>query len=138
MGIHAIDGLPVIDAKKPLKLTINKNDVAKTDRKESADCAVARACRRETHAIEARVHLGRVYLKTSAGSWTRYLTPRPLRSEIIAFDRGGQFEPGEFMLGAPTPTKTLGKRRGGTKKAKRTGKQRQKPTVVHNVRTGPA
>lgn len=140
MAIKAIDGLPVIDAKKPLKLTINKNDIAKADRKEAADCAVARACRRDFHATEARVHLGRVYLRMNAGNWVRYMTPKPLRDEIIAFDRGGTFEPGTFQLQAPTPTKALGKRRGGSKKSPTggRGKKREQYHVVTNVRGGPA
>jgi hypothetical protein len=141
MRLRGIDGLPVLDAKKPITLHINNNDIAKADRKEPADCAVARACRREIHAKEVRVHLGRVYLKTKAGSWTRYLTPKSMRDEIIAFDRGGSFEAGTFVLAPPTPSKTLGRRKGSNKKPPprgSTGKRRAKPHVVTNVRMGPA
>lgn len=41
MKIKAIDGKPVFDAKKPILLTINKNDVDKADPKEPMDCMVA-------------------------------------------------------------------------------------------------
>jgi hypothetical protein len=138
MRVQEIDGKPVFDAKKPLILTVNRNDVAKADAKEPADCAVARACRRELHAKEVRVHLGRVYVRLNEGNWTRYITPKAMRSEIIAFDRGGAFEPGEFRLAAPEPSKALGKRRGGSKPFKRSGKKRTAPHVVTNVRVGPA
>ncbi len=101
MKLKAIDGKPVFDAKRPIKLNINKNDVDKADPKEPADCAVARACRRELRAKEVRVHLARVYVRTNDGNWTRYLTPKPMRTEIIAFDRGGHFHP-ESTTSAPS------------------------------------
>lgn len=141
MALKAIDGLPILDAKKPLVLKINENDINKADRKEPADCAVARACRRDLHVKEVRVHLGRVYLRQNAGNWLRYMTPRALRSEIIAFDRGGAFAPGEFTLSAPSPAKKTGKAQGSkTNKTRRggKGKSRRPPHVVTDVRTGPA
>lgn len=141
MTTKAIDGKPVIDAKKPITLIVTEGDINRADRKEPADCAFARACRRALHVKEARVHLGRVYLRANDGNWTRYLTPRTLRSEIIAFDRGGAFEPGEFTLGAPQPSKRTGKTQGSKRgrNRPRTAKvKRRSPHVVTNVRTGPA
>jgi len=144
MKVKAIDGMPVIDAKRPITLTITDGDIAKADAKEPADCAVARACRRQLHVKEARVHLGRIYLRTNSSSWTRYLTPKTMRSEIIAFDRGGSFEPGTFTLPAPQPSKrATGKGQGSKPKFKHSRnnpnrKPRRPPHVVTNVRTGPA
>lgn len=131
-----IDGKPIINAKKPIKIVINKNDISKADVKEPADCAVARACRRELHAKEVRVHLGRVYLRINDGNWTRYMTPKPLRAEIIAFDRGGVFEPGEYQLLAVEPSKQ--KRTSEKSPRKKKGKPRSKPHIITNVRMGPA
>jgi hypothetical protein len=142
MKIADIDGLTVINAKKPVTLHINRNDVAKADRKEPEDCVVARACRREMHAKEVRVHLGRIYVRTNEGNWTRYMTSKSMRDEIIAFDRGGQFEPGVFTLKEPPPTRQTGRHQGGPMKPRRlrksTGKKRSPPHVVTNVRMGPA
>lgn len=141
MRIKAIDGKPVVDAKRATTLKITANDIKSADTKEPDNCAVARACRRELHAKEVRVHLSRVYVRVNEGNWVRYLTPQPMRSEIIAFDRGGSFAPGEYQLGAITPTKALGKRRGGNKpppKRNSGSKKRRKPHVVTDVRVGPA
>jgi hypothetical protein len=144
MRLRDIDGLPVMHAKKPITLTINDNDIAKAARKKPADCAVARACRREFHAKEVRVHLGRVYLKTNNGNWTRYLTPKSMRDEIIAFDRGGSFEAGEFILAPPYATAKAvnGRRQGGKSRNARPRPapkhRRSKPHIVTNVRSGPA
>jgi hypothetical protein len=140
MKIKAIDGRPVIDAKKPLNLTITKNDIDKADAKEPAGCAVARACRRELHVVEARVHLARIYLRSNEGNWVRYMTPRAMRSEIIAFDRGGRFQPNTFQLVPPNTADRLGaKRKTGPKMTKKA--KRRKPTIHHvltDIRNGPA
>ncbi len=143
MGSHlkAIDGMPVIDAKQSTTLHITKQDIARGDRKRPDKCAAALAIVREMHAIEARVHLSRIYIRTNKGNWQRYVAPRSLRSEVVAFDRGGQFEEGAHYLHAPQPSIRLGAKRarydapGKWKKGK---KRRQPPHVTRNVRTGPA
>lgn len=144
MTLKAIDGKPVLDAKRPITLNITKGDIDKADRKEPADCAVARACRRELHAKEVRVHLARIYVRMNDGNWQRFMTPKAMRSEIIAFDRGGSFEPGEFVLTPPTGRDVAsGKRQGKTPKFKQARynpnrKKRRAPHVVTDVRGGPA
>lgn len=144
MSLKSIDGLPVMDAKHGITITVTEADVAKADVKRPEGCAAARAINREMHALEARVHLGRVYVKTNKDHWVRFMTPRSLRGEIIAFDRGGTFEPGEYTLYAPSPKERLtGKRAGGPDKTSRSarrasGPKRRPPTIVKNVRTGPA
>jgi hypothetical protein len=46
---------------------------------------------------ESRVHLGCTYLRFGK-KWLRYATPPSLKAEIISFDRGGGFYPGDFRL----------------------------------------
>lgn len=113
-----IDGLKVVDAKRKLKITIKPIDIKKGRSKAPDTCVIARACVRQLKAARARVHLSRVYMQIG-NAWVRYETPAPLRSEIIAFDRGGRFMPGEFELLVPRPTfregaKRPSGRRGGT------------------------
>jgi hypothetical protein len=131
---HKIGGLPVIDATEPLKLRVTKADIARASVKKPDDCAIARACRRQLHVLEARIHLTRAYLRMDDEKWVRYETPRLARDEIIAFDRGGTFEPCHLTL---TPARfKIGERHpGGTAKYKA---KRAKPTVVRNVRGSPA
>ena len=74
MGLKTIDGLPIINAKKAIVLEVTSNDITHADPKEPTDCAMARACRRGLGAAEARVHLGRVYLRMRNGKqWVRYI-----------------------------------------------------------------
>lgn len=145
MTTSQIDGRPIIDARKSLTLHVTLNDIKSADLREPGNCAVARACRRELKVAEARIHLGRVYIRQNKGNWQRYHTPRQLRTEIIAFDRGGSFEPGEYTLAAPPPSHqhNRGKRLGPPPRYKQARynpkrKPRTSPTVVKNVRGGPA
>lgn len=111
-----IAGLKVVDGKRPVRITITENDVAKGKTKDPAACAAARAALRTEACTEARVHLGRTYLKvkteTGRQHWVRYQTPDSIRSEIISFDRGADFTPGEYMLQPMSPANRLGAGRG--------------------------
>src|SRR5689334_17574200 len=136
-----IDNLPVQDARKPMMLTITKEDCKNGDPKHPQTCAAARALQREFRAKEVRVHLSRVYIKTTPDKWTRYTVPKSLRSEIIAFDRGGAFAPGEYYLQAARPSIRLGSKRKKPSKRNGTHPQRGRRASRHmvvDVRTGPA
>src|SRR4051812_14100150 len=93
-----INGLKVVDAKRKVKIHITPIDVAKGQTKNPSSCAAARACVREQLCSDARVHIGRTYLKSGDGRWVRFKTPQSLRSEIVAFDRGARFAPGVYTL----------------------------------------
>lgn len=141
MGLKTIDGLPVFDAKKPIKLHVTSADIRNADKKKPNSCAVAKACYRELHAKEVRVHLSRVYVRTNDMNWQRYMTPVNMRQEIVAFDRGGKFAPGEYHIMKPNPAKKTGKQQGSTTnqspKPKKKGKNREYHRIT-DVRTGPA
>lgn len=97
-----INGKKVVDATRAAKITITKRDTVDGDNKSPGACAAARAARRDIpECINARVHIGRVYVETQS-KWIRYFTPEALRTEIVAFDRGGTFQPGEYQLRPPS------------------------------------
>ena len=99
----------MVDAKKPMVIHITKSDVRNGSLKDSSSCAAAKAICRQTACEAAKVYIGRTYIKQD-GKWVRYATPPSLRNEIIAFDRGGQFEPGDYTL-APVQAVTQFKNR---------------------------
>ena len=101
-----INGTPVKDADEKIVVVVTKNDVRTGTLKEAKSCAAANALCRQTGAQEARVHFSRAYLKQGK-VWKRYVVPMALRNEIIAFDRGGKFEPGEYTLAPAQPTMRL-------------------------------
>lgn len=129
--IMTIDGMPVYNAKKPLYIHITKHDVKIGKKKSPAECAAAISAKREMKADEVRVHLGRTYVRKGK-EWQRYLTPGSLRSEIISFDRGGTFSPGDYKLGAMTPSHIDDVSRG--KASKKPKKQRGPYHFFYGVR----
>jgi len=99
-----IDGLPVLDATKSETISITAADIKKGRSKEPSKCAAAVACMRQFHVHEALIHRGRAYLRHK-DHWLRYLVPAALRSEIVAVDRGGTFEPGQYTLHKIQPSR---------------------------------
>lgn len=96
-----INGKRVVDATKPISIHITKRDTTDGDNKNPSSCAAARAVKRDVpECVSARVHIGRVYVETPK-QWLRYETSDALRTEIVAFDRGGQFQPGNYKLAVP-------------------------------------
>lgn len=117
--VTTFEGLPVRDATHSVILHVQPRDISGSKSKKPGGCAAARAIKREQGA-EARVHLGRVYVKRGK-HWDRYMTPRNLRDEIIAFDRGGVFEPSEVTLIAPVGDHKLGVDHHGRKNSIHSG-----------------
>lgn len=126
-----INGLPVIDAKRPLTITVKRLDISRAKPQDEERCAMARACYRELHCLEVKIYRSRCYIRTNDHNWVRYITPTSLRDETIVFDRGGAMEPGEHTLRPPTGTSVLGSpRRGG----KETRQHRGRNHLLTNVR----
>lgn len=121
-----IDGLPVKDAKKSIRLEIMRDDILNARKKNSNCCAVAKACTRGLNVKAVKVHLTRVYLNTDGKCFTRYIVSGAMRSEIIAFDRGGRFQAGLYNLGVPDKTKALGYAKKSNKSPKKDEKGKPK------------
>lgn len=101
-----INGKKVVDATRKTAIHITKRDTTEGDNKNPSGCAAARAAKRDVpNCISARVHIGRVYIEYR-DKWVRYFTPDRLRTEIIAFDRGGSFQPGDYTLLPPSAGET--------------------------------
>lgn len=123
-----INGKRVVDATSKAKIHITQTDTIKGANKDPGACAAARAAARDiTGCLSARVHIGRVYIEHK-NKWVRYQTPEALRTEIIAFDKGGSFQPGHYELRPPSPTSELGRRKPSGETS------RNRPSVVRNPR----
>lgn len=136
MSGMTIDGIEVEDATKPLILHIREAD-CKSGKKDPSGCAAAKAACRIDGVIEARVYRTRTYLlMQSKGKkvWKRHNTPNSIRNELIAFDRGGSFEPDDYTLGIVGVSERLGATAGRlpVKGGKRSG--RNAPHVVKGIR----
>ena len=134
-----MDGLPVLDAKKPLRLEVMREDIRDASKKVPNSCAVAKACTRAMGVKGVKVHVSRLYLNTNDKSWTRYVVSGAMRNEIIAYDRGGKFMPGVYVLNAPQKCKRLGvkqtdRKRGARPEVKNPAKKLRAYSHVTNVR----
>lgn len=132
-----IDGLPVRDLTKPLRLIITDEDCRKGNSKVPSSCAAALAAKRLPQVTEARIHIARVLLKVANKYWLRGRTPGALRTEIVSFDRGGKFEPGEYMVKPLSPSDRASGKQQGTNPPKRKGatKKRHIHILESNIRS---
>lgn len=129
-----IAGKKVVDAKKPLYISISKADATKGKTKDPAACAAARAIvRTVADAKSARVHLGRTYIEYP-DKWVRYKTPDGLKVEIVSFDRGtnAEYAEGDYTLYAPSPADRIGARLGRGVSGKTAGKKRPHIARIHH------
>lgn len=132
--------LKLIDAKKPVVIHITATDVRLGSLKQATACAAAKAICRQLTCDAARVHISRTYIKKE-GKWVRYQTPVSLRNEIIAFDRGGVFEPGDYVLSPVQPSCKIGSRdrkeymKEYNERPLRNRKSGRKPHVVKGIRS---
>lgn len=111
---RSINGLPVKNGKQSILIHIDTPDIKKSIAKDPQKCPAATACYRELGCTDARVHVSRTYLRFN-GHYARYHTSKRLRSEMIAYDRGGKFMPGTYELLKMQPSKSTGKRQGSNK-----------------------
>jgi hypothetical protein len=128
-----IKGNKVVDAKSDLVLIVLARDIAHADRKKANRCVIAKACSRQEK-MEAVIHLTRVYLRNGEDHWKRYILPQSLRGELIAFDRGGAFIPGTYVLDAPKGGTRLGKHKSGKRGKMNASSLRKKPTYIKDIR----
>jgi hypothetical protein len=148
--MRMIDGMRVVDADEPVIVHITESDCERGSKKDPRRCAAALALKRNTACDESRVHVGCTYLRFG-DKWLRYATPPALKAEIISFDRGGGFYPGDFRL-HPLPKaqrlRPARQRTGPAKGRAETGpatarkreasrgakKVKTEPTVFHRVK----
>lgn len=137
---RTLNGLPVVDAATNKQVHISVKDAEnKVGRKEPGDCVLAKTCVRELESPEVLVHRSRAYVqRTKNGKkfWERYLLSTSLRNETTAYDRGGSFEPDDYVLLAPPETHKLGLKRSNSASSKRRGAHHSKGLrhPVKNVR----
>jgi hypothetical protein len=126
---QTIDGMPIKDSVKSVVLHITRKDIKLGAKKSPERCAAALAAKRDMHADEARVHLGRTYLRFGK-KWVRYLTSGSLKAEIIAFDRGGSFSPGDYLIHKMGPAKRASGRQSMSEKTRKHPIKRRGPYHV--------
>lgn len=125
----------VVDATKNVTFQVTAEDSRKGNRKESDNCALAEACKREYDGAIISRHTAYLIKGTRA---TRYEVPEAVAREIVSFDRHHDFAPGTYKLNRPTPSNRIGAdpRPAGGRDSK--GKSRAKigPTRHNHLTSG--
>lgn len=109
----------VKDATKPLEVTVAKTDVDNSKVRNHKDCVFAHACKRMEDIDGAIIAIKSAYI-IKGDTAIRYSIPDSLAREIVAFDRDGKFETGDYYVREPSPTLKLGQHKL-YKPKKRTG-----------------
>lgn len=124
------------DAVRPINIEVTRADADSRAVKNHRACAMAMACQRKLHLDGAIVSRAVAYL-IKARTATRYSVPNSVTREIISFDRGAAFSPGDYYLLPPKNTARLGSRSERPSKDRAlpgNGKKRHKPHVTTNIR----
>ena len=122
------------DAKKNMYITVTKKDCAAARRKQHSDCAMAVAAKRAMNLDGVVMAINVAYLVKNNRAF-RLMVPESVQREIISFDRGGGFTPGEYRLSRPTKTKRLEYASGGNAPHKNTAKYREPKHQTTGIRT---
>jgi hypothetical protein len=126
----------VQDATEDLTMEVTKADCASKAVKDHQACAMAVACKRKLHLDDVIISRSMAYLVRGKVA-TRYELPETVSREVIAFDRGGAFQPGEYELVKPEPYNALGSSRhetGGSTHVAHSGGRGKAHHITKNVR----
>lgn len=123
----------VVDARKPIDIEVTPPDVASSKVRNHKTCALAVACKRKMHLDGVVISRAVAYLVKDDVA-TRYLVPEMVTREIVAFDRGGKFEPGTYKLYQPHEAIKLNRERKAPNGPR--NKKRQAPhRLTANIRS---
>lgn len=124
----------VTDAPRSLIIDVTLGDTKSAAIKNHRACAAAVACKRQYHLDGVIVSRSMAYLIRGRKA-TRYMVPSELVREVVAFDRGGKFEPGQYHLTRPAANIRLGRKRPHrSDKRGLIGKHRKHRHVTTNIR----
>lgn len=101
----------VVDARKDTEVEVTKRDTTSATVRNHKACAMAVACKRKMDLDGVIMSVSTAYLIKGATA-TRYKVPSSVSREIVTFDRGAAFEPGEYKLKGICDSQKLDRVRG--------------------------
>lgn len=87
----------VVDASRNARIEVTSKDEATSRKKSHKGCAMAVACKRKFHLDGVIISVNRAYL-VKGDKARRFQLPPSVSREVVSFDRGGGFEPGDYEL----------------------------------------
>lgn len=117
----------VVNAKTDLNINLRPSDANTAKAQKHDGCAMAVACKRQCKVDGAIVSTTAAYL-VAGNKATRYFVPASVAREILAFDRGAGFTPGQYELQKPYPKRL----QSGRVKARVTGEKPQRRKALRS------
>lgn len=125
----------VVDADRGAKIEVMPTDANPRAQKNHEDCALAVACKRQMNLDGVIISRSKAYLVKGRVARRFNLSPSASR-EVVSFDRGAGFAPGEYLLSPISPAGKLGTRTGsGRDRSTGTGPNKRFRHLTANVRT---
>jgi hypothetical protein len=112
----------VEDARREITIEVTKRDASTAQARDHAQCAMAVACKRAMDLDGVIIAIKTAYLVKGTKA-LRYMVPESVQREIVSFDRGAAFAPGEYRLRPPEPSIRIGAPHANGRSDKRTGEQ---------------
>lgn len=109
-------GKPIVDANKNLTITLTQRQINTSHQKDSARCAFARCCEQSVNNVEAAFFFRQSAYLEYKTKIVRYMLTGAAMTEVIVFDRGGNMQPGKYVLRAPSKAERLENKRGRDKR----------------------
>jgi hypothetical protein len=95
--------LEEIDAVKPLAVEVTAQDIKLAKAKNSKECALSRAVKRNMP-VKAAYFLRTIAWLEFKNKMVRYRLPPSIQKEIVSFDRNKMMSTGEYVLSPVSPT----------------------------------
>ena len=113
----------IVDSRKPLSIEVTGRDVNSAKRKDHQVCAMAVACKRKFKLDGVIISVKRAYA-IKGNRAVRFDIPETVSREIVSFDRGAEFVPGNYRLNAIPKSSRSGR---STPRAPRPNGGRKRP-----------
>lgn len=125
----------VVDADRGAKIEVMPADSTSRGIKNHEACALAVACKRQMNLDGVIISRSKAYLVKGRVARRFNLSPSASR-EVVSFDRGAGFAPGEYLLSPIGPKARLGVRQGsGKDQSTGNGPNKKFRHLTANVRT---
>jgi hypothetical protein len=124
----------VVDATRDTTIKVTVKDEKASHKLSHKACAMAVACKRTMNLDGVIISIRTAYLIKDKKA-TRYTLPDSVTREIVSFDRGGGFMPGEYEMRKPRKGQRLGEPGGHNKSRTGTGIKIRRHHFTSGIRT---
>jgi hypothetical protein len=134
--------LPIVDAKEPLVISVEQEDIESAVPQDPENCALSQACKRLYESRYVMFLRSKAYIdlptRTGKRQIERFTLSQETSEAIKIFDLTGKSPEAGFKLLAPSPTDRLGARSAEIKHRNERGAYgpRRDPLTLAGVRNG--